>query len=41
MLKKPKLSSGFEQSTFKGKVREESQGMWPAHAQFSDWLTVG
>ena len=22
MLKKPKLSSGFEQSSFKGKVRE-------------------
>ena len=43
VLRNPELHEGFQQSVFKGQVRERgggSQGMWSAHAQFSDWLMV-
>ena len=38
-LKNPKLPKGFWQSTFKSQVGREGsvQGLWAAHAQFSDW----
>ena len=41
VLKKPELPHGFQQSIFKGRVREaRSQGRRSAYAQFSDWLMV-
>ena len=39
MLKRPELPKGFQESIFKDEG-VESQGVWSAHEQFSDWLMV-
>ena len=40
MLKRPKLIKSFQESIFKGGVKQGALRKWSALAQFSDWLIL-